>query len=202
MWVAGGKMPAVNPVNFNNDILARFTHGRKSGMSIMWVSIHSLIEGPLHKRKQMPDTKSSQELTAGELTGLKGEPAPTVLLCAHTARLLSNFVSLYPQISTALRAHQRSPLVWWTMVSTGTRSRPGNKCQWSDQLQMRYLYHPPHEAQGPLQKGRERVLRARSQALKLEWNRVFWTVSLLHSRTHSDYRCPHKACRTSSQSAL
>ena len=61
------------------------------------------IEGLLHKRKQMPGTRSSLELTAGELAGPKGESAPFVLLRAHTARLHSSFVHRLVQPSELIR---------------------------------------------------------------------------------------------------
>lgn len=56
-------------------------------------------------------------LTSYELPGPRSEPIAIVLLHGRSIRLLSKFVSLYPQVSSALRSHQQSFCVQWTVVS-------------------------------------------------------------------------------------
>lgn len=46
-----------------------------------------------------------------EFIGLKGEPTAIILLNGHGIKLPTTFLSLYPQVSVALRPHHRSIFV-------------------------------------------------------------------------------------------
>lgn len=88
-----------------------------------------------------------------ELTNFKSEPMASISKSRHNIKLHAGFASLYPYMSAALRAHQRSFFVQWMAVNAETHTWSGAE----NKPQMGHLY-PPHlyKVQRPLCKKRQK----------------------------------------------
>lgn len=78
--------------------------------------------------------------------GPRGEPTATILLNGRCIRVSYKFISLYLLIAAVLRILQRTFFEQWTVANQKftASQRAKNKCQWSSEPHVAYLYCHTH----------------------------------------------------------
>jgi hypothetical protein len=122
--------PAGNILSDNNDLhdeacpWVRQSHECQGRTECSMIGLKSCWEPKTHAWC----CKSGQDPMFGELIGPKGKPTTTILLNELSDKLPSNFISLYSQISTALRSHQRF-FVQLTQMAVDLEFHKWSKCR-------------------------------------------------------------------------